>query len=184
VPVSRSKDPYGGRFAVDPSGSSVSSGYQQATARLDRDLIRRNIKPYAKYGFEQSLNALQDMTDQDRYAMATKAVLAKNKVGAKPSGGSKKGGSSGGGSKGGSKKTTPKTTTKPKKKVTNVPGPKPKGVRQPPKPVRKHLPPKPVPKKPTLPPRGAAAPKPHLPPKPAPKPKRPPVVPPSGAIRV
>lgn len=150
MPVNRNTDPYGGRFASDPTGGSVLAGYQQATDKLDRDLVKRNIKPYAKYGFEQSLSELAGMTDQKRYEMATKAVLAKNKVGVKP------------------KKSAPKTT-KPKKaqprrtpvkpKASPKPrvAPKPKaptkrqrvneqnklsGQRRVTRPVRKHVPPK------------------------------------------
>lgn len=180
MPVRRNTDAYGGRFAVDPAGSSILAGYQQATNKLDRDLIKRNIKPYKEYGFEQSLNDLQDMTDQQRYAMATKAVLAKHKVGGKPA-------RSGGKSKPKKPSTKPRRTpvkpkapakpVKPKAPPKRKPAPKPK-PKQP-----QHLPPKgaarPVQRKP---PKGAAQPKPHLPPKPAMKPpvKRKPVVPPAS----
>ena len=166
MPVNRNTDAYGGRFASDPTGGSVLAGYQQATDKLDRDLVKRNIKPYAKYGFEQSISELAGMTDQRRYAMATKAVLAKNKVGAKPT-----------------KPDRPKPTKPPKPKPTRPPRPKPRPKPRPTKPPKpklhkppqQHLPPRPPPR---LPPKT----KPRLPPKPTPK--RPPVVPPSGAIRV
>lgn len=192
--VNRQTDPYGGRFAVDPSGSSVLAGYQQATAKLDRDLIKRNIKPYAKYGFDQSLTDLRGMTDQQRYEMAAKAVISKFRgtkssgigKGSSSGGGSKGGGSSSGGSsKGGGSTRTKDKAAKPKagpKVKTYVPKPKP--VLKP-KPVT-HLPPKGAARpNPHLPPKGSTkpkstVPKPHLPP----APKKPPVVAPSsGGVR-
>ena len=170
MPVNRNTDVYGGRFASDPTGGSVLAGYQQATDKLDRDLVKRNIKPYAKYGFEQSISELAGMTDQRRYAMATKAVLAKNKVGAKPTKPDKPKPT---------KPPKPKPTKPPKPKPTRPPRPKPRPTKppkpKPHKPPQQHLPPRPPPR---LPPKT----KPRLPPKPTPK--RPPVVPPSGAIRV
>src|SRR5574343_1705020 len=105
MPVNRNTDPYGGRFASDPTGGSVLAGYQQATDKLDRDLVKRNIEPYEEYGFTQSLKALRGMTDQERYEMATKAVLAKNKEGVK-------------------KKTTTPKKTAPKKTAPKKTAPK------------------------------------------------------------
>lgn len=92
MPTNRQTDPYGGRFSRDASSSGVLAGYQQAVSKLDSDLIKRNIKPYGKYGFTQSLPKLADMGDQQRYDMAAKAVIAKFKdtrgsTGSSPGGG-------------------------------------------------------------------------------------------------
>jgi hypothetical protein len=162
--VSRNKDAYGGRFAVDPSGSSVLSGYQQATGKLDKDLIKRNLKPYAKYGMEQSIGDLQGMTDQDIRDMATTAVLAKRKgtygktkpdKPKKP----KKPATGGGGRKPTKPKAAPKPKPKPKPKPYRAPikpfRPKPKPVVKPPPPKKRtNVPPKPVVRKPVQPPLG------------------------------
>lgn len=177
--ASRNTDAYGGRFLSDPSGSSVLSGYQQATSKMDKDLIRRNIKPYKASGFEQSLTELRGMTDQQRYEMATKAVLAKNKVGAKKTTTNTGGGSKGGSSSGGTKRKTT-TTNKPKqptaKQQAKAAVEKAKRAAQAAakaaaKRATQHKPPKgaakPKPKKPTLPPK--------------PAPKKPPVIRPSGS---
>lgn len=153
MPVNRRTNEYGGRFAVDPAGSSILTGYQQASDRLDRDLIRRNLKPYAEHGMTQSLKALRGMSDQDIRDMATKAVLSKNEVGkkkAKPK--AKKPATGGGGKKATKPKAAPKPRVvtkpvrKPKIKVYRPKPTKPKYQPPPPKPQRK--PPKEAPRKP------------------------------------
>lgn len=187
MPTRRTQDAYGGRFAVDPAGSSILSGYQQATRKQDLDMVRRNLEPYTKHGFTGSIKTLRGMSDEEIRDMATKAVLAKRKgtygktkpdkpkpskpKPSKPRGGAKK-------PKAPTKPRVVKPVQKPKIKVYK-PQPKPKYQPPPTKPTVKprqtgHVPPKP---KQT----GHVAPKPgHVPPKPKPPVK---YVPP-GPIRV
>lgn len=191
MPTRRTQDAYGGRFAVDPAGSSILSGYQQATRKTDLEMVRRNLKPYTKHGFTGSIKTLRGMSDEEIRDMATKAVLAKNKGTygkTKPDKPSKPKPSK---PKGGAKKA--KAPTKPKV-VKPVQKPKIKVYKPQPKP--KYQPP---PKKPTVnkPPKqtGHVPPKPkqtgqHVAPKPKqtghvpPKPKPPVKYAPPGPIRV
>lgn len=183
MPVDRSQDRYGGRFARDTTESGVLEGYQRAVQKLDRDLVRRNIEPYKKYGFEQSLKELGSMTDAQRFSAATRAVIAKYLAGKK----GEKADKGGGGSKGGG--TAPKAPSKPKAPVKpRKPAKAPRKAVKPTKPRKQpkaqHKPPRQVQR---LPPKGAAKPVQHLPPKPRqnlppkPAPKKPPVIRPSGS---
>lgn len=191
MPVDRSQDRYGGRFSRDASESGVLEGYRRAVQRLDKDVVRRGIEPYKRYGFTQSLKALGGMNDAERFSSATKAVIARYLASKKTTAG---GGKKAGGGKTATKpKTTtkprttkPKAATKPKKKVENVKA----GLRGTPKydPTKRKLgndPPRTAPTKPPsqrLPPRQTP---PRLPPKTAKPPvKKKPIVGGKAPLRV
>ena len=173
MPVDRTQDRFGGRFSRDADSSGVLEGYRRAVQRQDSKMVRRNIEPYARYGFEQRLSELRTMTDAERFAAASRAVVAKYRA-TKGKGGSSSGGGRGGGSK--SPATRAPAKDKPARKA--APTPKPKATQ--------HLPPRgaarPVQHKP---PKGAAQPKPRLPTlPPRPVAKRPPVIKPAGKAPV
>lgn len=166
MPVDRSQDRYGGRFSRDTTESGVLEGYQRAVQKLDKSLVKRNIEPYKKYGFEQDLKTLAGMTDAERFSDATKAVVAKYKAGLKADkgGGTKKGGSAPRTPAKPQAPVKPRKTTKPRRKVENVAGPGPRNPRYDPSKPRpkpggkppKAKPPTVAPKPPRKPPQRVA----------------------------
>lgn len=70
------------RFAPDAQrGGDILAGFQRAsTDPVNKRFVKRQLKPYKKYGIPQKLTKLKGMSDTQLEKMATKAILKRKKV--------------------------------------------------------------------------------------------------------
>lgn len=70
-----------GRFQDAERGQSVLAGFQKASRDpVNKKFIKRQLKPYQKYGVPKYLTQLKGLSDTDLEIMAVKAILKKKGI--------------------------------------------------------------------------------------------------------
>lgn len=70
-----------GRFQDLERGQSILAGFQKASRDpVNKKFIKRQLKPYQKYGIPQNLSKLKGLSDTELEVMAVKAIVKKRGI--------------------------------------------------------------------------------------------------------